>query len=240
MSKTSLPRFLYTLAAEQQSRGSGYGSSVPGSSSAGFPQFGLGGSFPAGPGPGAPGQGGRGRNDLRMPMPTDAEAFSMTSYNANYIDGIQIWRIRSNGDLECLKPGQPRFDIMAAAIMLGFDIMESKPWRKRMKQHANTMFAYIQDIKRLPLPPGRIRSDDAIKNYSEDFIRRCRQNSPVAILHDLGNSQWARTLKADWSGRGYFNAQMAATVEYNIQVMSIIPILFAKLFTSTKPCCLVR
>lgn len=150
-------------------------------------------------------------------MPTDAEAFSMPSYNANYIDGIQIWRLRSNGQPECLRPGQPRFDIMAAAIMLGFDIMESRPWRRRMKQHADSMFSYIEG-RNLPLPTGRIHSEEAIQNYSEDFIRRCRENSPIAILHDLGNSQWARTLKADWSGRGYFNPQIAATVEYNIQV----------------------
>lgn len=223
LSKTPLPRFLYTLAAEQKSRGSG----APSSSSASFPQFGLGGSFPTGPSPGAPGHGGRAGADMTIPMPTDAEAFSMTSYNANYIDGIQIWRLRSNGQPECLRPGQPRFDIMAAAIMLGFDIMESRPWRRRMKQHANSMFTYIEE-RDLPLPPGRIRSEEAIQNYSEDFIRRCRQNSPIAILHDLGNSQWARTLKADWSGRGYFNPQMAATVEYNIQVRCLAAILYAK------------
>lgn len=239
LAKTPLPQFLYTLASQQQSRGSGSGSGAPGSSSAGFPQFGLGGSHPAGPGAGAPGAGGRRRPDMTIPMPTDAETFSMTSYNENYIDGIQIWRIKSNGQPECLRPGDPRFDIMAAAIMLGFDIMESQPWRRRMRQHADSMFEYIQQRVRLPLPPGRIWSDEFIRNYSEDFIRRCRQNSPIVILNDLGNSQWARTLKADWSGRGFFNPQLAATVEYNIQVMCLIPIFLGRLRirNRTNTCC---
>lgn len=220
-SKTPLPQFLYTLASQQQYRGSGAGSGAPGPSSTSFPQFGLGGSYPAGPGPGVPGAGGSSRTGMTIPMPTDAQAFSMPSYNANYIDGIQIWRIKSDGQPECLSPGQPRFDIMAAAIMLGFDIMESQAWRRRMREHANSMFDYIQE-EGLPLPPGRVWSDDAIRNYSEDFIRRCRDNTPIVILNNLGSSQWARTIKADWSGRGYFNPQLAATVEYNIQVRCVI------------------
>lgn len=183
-SKTPLPQFLYTLAAQQQyRRGSGPGPGAPGPSSTSFPQFGLGGSYPAGPGPGAPGAGGSRRTGMTIPMPTDAQAFSMPSYNANYIDGIQIWRIKSDGQPECLSPGQPRFDIMAAAIMLGFDIMESQAWRRRMREHANSMFDYIQ-VEGLPLPPGRVWSDDAIRNYSEDFIRRCRDNTPIAILNN--------------------------------------------------------
>jgi hypothetical protein len=55
---------------------------------------------------------------------------------------------------------------MAAAIMLGFDIMESQRWRRRMRAHASSIFSYIREDLGLPLPPGRIWSDEAIGNYS--------------------------------------------------------------------------
>jgi hypothetical protein len=225
LSQSQAPRFLYHLAEEPKSRGSG----APSSGSANYNQFGLGGSAPVGPGQGSQGPGRNDRTNMKIPMPTDGETFRMTSYDSNYIRGIQIWRIDSNGEPEYLRPGQPQFDIMAAAIMLGFDIMRSQPWRRKMRAHANEMFSHIQDTLGLPLPPGRIWTEENIEDYIEDFIRRCRQDCPVAILNKLGSRVWARTTKSDWSGRGGFNPQVAAIVEYNIQVKDLHPTSFVRL-----------
>lgn len=223
-SKTHLPRFLYDLAAEQQSRGSG----APGSNSSSFSPFGLGGSAPTGRVPGAQGPGRNNPPNMTIPMPTDVESFRLPSYEANYIDGLQIWRMSPTGQPQCLSPGQPQFDIMAAAIMLGLDIMDTQLWRSKMRTHANDMFSYIQTVREVPLPPGRIQTETSINYYIEDFIRRCRRDFPIAILNDLGNSQWARTSKSDWSGRGGFNPQVAAIVEYNVQVKLFCPACFTR------------
>lgn len=118
---------------------------------------------------------------------------------------------------EALKPGDPLFDITAAAIILGYDIIDTLIWRRRMMAHARLIF---ESIKRqgLPLPPGRSNTAEAIKGYVEDFINRCRSDNPITILNNLGATLWARTLKSEWSSRGTFNPQVSATVEYNLQV----------------------
>lgn len=205
--KERLPAWIHTLGkAEEASKGAVPGGNTQSKAGAGSTST-TGGKIPKKAATNGPSQ-------IVIPAP---ERFQVADRHANYVDGVQIWKMGPNEKPEALKPGDPLFDITAAAIVLGYDIMDTPIWRKKMMAHARVIFEIIER-EGLPLPPGRCNTAEAIKDYVEDFINRCRSDNPCAILNNLGGTLWARTLKLEWSGRGTFNPKISATVEHNIQV----------------------
>lgn len=168
----------------------------------------LGGSFNRG-GPSTP-------PSLPIPITTQYEAIQLADFNPNYISGIRIYKIRSNGQPHALEAGDPWFDIMAAAIMMGLDFVDRRaPGFSRMMVCGESILDAIDNNPDAPpLPVGRHNTPEWVRTYALDFISRVRNDFPVVIIHDL-KEQTARTKKADWSSRGPFNPQMAATIEVN-------------------------
>lgn len=123
---------------------------------------------------------------IPIPVPRKDDVVKPAEYQGNVLGGIRIYLLVSYWSVQALNANTPRFDVMAAGLMLGLDFLDPRsfnggPPPPMFRKLVACGEAILTEAERgdIPLPANRNSSPEYVRSYALDFMARMRNDFPT-------------------------------------------------------------